>query len=136
VFMKACHWSVSRWIHSTLMHIHKHAPTPSYFSKIHFNIILLCVLDFLVISCSQVFPPKPYMHSCPLHGICPAHLSRIIFGEDSKFYSSSLFSFLQPPSILSILGPDVLLSILFSCTLSLYFSLNMRELLSHQKLQE
>jgi hypothetical protein len=129
VFTKACHWSVSRWIHSTLMHIHKHAPTLSYFSKILFNIILLCV-GFPSNFFFSGFPTKTVYDSCPLHGTCPTHLS-LISGEDSKFYSSSLCSFLQPPSILSLLGANVLRTL---SSYTLCYSLYMRDQLSHKQL--
>jgi hypothetical protein len=54
-----------------------------------------------------------------------------MFGEEYKLRSSSLRSFLQPPVTSSLLGPNILLSTLFSNTLSLRFSFNIRDQVSH-----
>jgi hypothetical protein len=43
-----------------------------------------------------------------------------------KLWSSSLCSFIQPPIISCIFGPNILLSTVFSKTLSLCFSHNVR----------
>jgi hypothetical protein len=48
----------------------------------------------------------------------------IILGEEYKLWSFSLCSFLQPPVTLSLFGPNILLSTLFSNTLSLRSTLN------------
>jgi hypothetical protein len=40
--------------------------TTSYFSKIHFNIILTYVYFVLVFSLLLAFPPKLHMHSSPI----------------------------------------------------------------------
>jgi hypothetical protein len=53
------------------------------------------------------------------------------FGKDYKLQSSSLCSFLQPPFTLSLFGPNILLRTLFSNTLSLCFSPNVRDQVSH-----
>jgi hypothetical protein len=50
-----------------------------------------------------------------------------ILGEEYKPCSSSLFSFLQPPVTSSLLGPNILLYTLFSNTLNLCSSLNVRD---------
>jgi hypothetical protein len=55
----------------------------------------------------------------------------IVLGEEYKAWSSSLCSFLQPPVISSLFGPNILLSTLFSNTLSLCSSLNVRHQVSH-----
>jgi hypothetical protein len=54
----------------------------------------------------------------------------IIFGEKCKFWSFSLCSFLQSHVTSSLFGPNVLNN-LFSNTLSLYSSLNIRDQVSH-----
>jgi hypothetical protein len=52
-------------------------------------------------------------------------------GEQYRSLNSSLCTFLHSPVSLSILGPNILLNTLFSNTLSLRSSINMREQVSH-----
>jgi hypothetical protein len=54
----------------------------------------------------------------------------ILLGEECKLWSFSLCSFLQLPITSSLLGRNILLSILFSTTLSLCSSLNVRDQVS------
>jgi hypothetical protein len=51
----------------------------------------------------------------------------IILGEEYKLRGSSLCSFIQPPVSSPHIGPNILLSGLFSNTLSLCSSLNVRD---------
>jgi hypothetical protein len=69
----------------------------------------------------QVSPPKPYiLRLSPIRSKCPAHLilldfiSRKILGEQYRSFSSSLCNFLHSPITSSLLGPNILLSTLFS----------------------
>ena len=54
-------------------------------------------------------------------------ITRITYGEEYTSLSSSLCSFLHSPVTSSLLGPNILLSTLFSHTLSLRSSLNVRD---------
>jgi hypothetical protein len=56
----------------------------------------------------------------------------IMLGKKYESWSSSLCSFLQPPVTSSLFVQNILLSTLFSNTLSLYCSLNIREKVSPQ----
>src|SRR5215510_700523 len=75
--------------------------------------------------------------SSPIHATCPAHLILLdlttctTLGEEYRSFSSSLCNFLHSPVTSSLLGPNTLLSTLFSNTLSLCFSLNVSDQVSH-----
>jgi hypothetical protein len=68
---------------------------------------------------------------------CPAHITLrdliilIMSGEEWKLRSSSMCSFLMPPTISTLLSPNIHLSTLFSNTLSLWTSLNIRDQVPH-----
>jgi len=73
----------------------------------------------------------------PIRSTCPTYLifldlfTRTIFGEQYSSLSSSLCSFHYSPVTSSLLGPNILLSTLFSNTVSLRFSLNVSDQVSH-----
>jgi hypothetical protein len=58
-------------------------------------------------------------------------LIRIQFGVEYRAQSSSLCSLLHSPVTSSLLGPNILLSTLISKTLSLRYSLNVTDHISH-----
>jgi hypothetical protein len=80
-----------------------------------------------------VFLISPTRDSCLTHSIIFHFITLIIFGEVYKCTSSSFCSFLYPPATSSPLGPNMLLSTLFSCsqTLSIYFHPLMSETKFH-----
>jgi hypothetical protein len=55
----------------------------------------------------------------------------MISGDEYKLLSSSLCNFLHSPVTSSLLGPNILLRTLFSNTLSLCCSLNVRDQVLH-----
>ena len=73
----------------------------------------------------------------PIRATCPAHLflldlfTRTILREKYISLSSSLCSFLHYPVTSSLSGPNILLSTIFSNTLSLLSSLNVSNQVSH-----
>jgi hypothetical protein len=75
--------------------------------------------------------PLP-LHGCymPSHFTFPGLVVLIILGVEYKLWSSSLCSFLQPPTTSSLLGSNIFLSTLFSNTLSLCSSLKVRDQVS------
>jgi hypothetical protein len=76
---------------------------------------------------------SPNFHSChmPCHPILLHLISRMLFGKEYRTESSLLCSLLHSPVTTSILRPNILRSTLFSNTLSLRSSLNVRNQDSH-----
>ncbi|PNF43690.1 hypothetical protein B7P43_G14620 [Cryptotermes secundus] len=64
--------------------------------------------------------------TCPAHPIILDLIVLIMLGEDS-----SLCNFLPPPETSTLFGPNILLTTLFSNTLSLCSSLNVRDQVLH-----
>ena len=97
-----------------------HTPT-FHLLKIHRNIILPSTPGSPQWSLSHRFPNQNPVHpSPPIRATCPAHLillhmiTRTILGEGYRSLSSSLCSLLHSPVTSSLLGPNILLSTLFS----------------------
>jgi hypothetical protein len=105
--------------------------TPTCLSKIHLGPPSCALLSDFLTDILHVF------FLALIHATCPANLTFLdfiiltILGKGYMLWSSSLCSFLQPPANLSLLGPNILLSTPFSNTLSLCFSLNARDKVSH-----
>ena len=114
-----------------------HTPI-SNFLKIHLNIILPSTPGSSKWPFPLTFPhqnpvyasPVPYSATCHAHLILFDLITRIIFGE-FRSLNSSLCSFLHSPVTSSLLGPNILLSTLFSNTLSLRSSFNVSDQVSH-----
>jgi hypothetical protein len=106
-----------------------------YFLKAHFNIILPSTPRSSEWSLPFRFSN---LNVCFSHPLCALHvppissssITIIIFGKEFKL-CSSLCSFLQPPVTSFLLAPCILLSTLFSNTLNLCYSLNLRDQVLH-----
>ena len=115
---------------------------PSHFLKIRCNISLIYLILSLGIPNGLFpsgFPTKtlyapllsPIRTTCPTHLILRDFITRIIFGEEYRSLNSALYSLLHSPASLSLLGPNILLSTLFSSTISLRSSLSVSNQVSH-----
>ena len=108
---------------------------PTHFLKIHFIIILPTMPEFskwapplrLNHQHSVCTSPLPKRATCSVHLILFDFINRIIFGENYRSFSSSLCIFLYPPAASSLLGPNILLSTLFSKVPSVHSSPNMSD---------
>jgi hypothetical protein len=78
--------------------------------------------------CTYLFPIRA---TCPAHLILLDLITRIIFDDEYRSLSFSLCSLLHSPVASSLLGPKILLSTLFSNTLSLCSSLSVTDQVSH-----
>ena len=120
-----------------------HALT-AHFLNIHPNIILPSMPGSSRWSLSR-FPHQNPVYTpllSPIHATCPAYImlldliTQIILGEEHRSLSSSLCSFLNSPVTSYLLGPNVLLSTLFSNTLSLSSSFNVSDKVSHPYIKQ
>ena len=111
-----------------------YAPT-SHFLKIHLNILF----SHLCLWLPSRFPNKTLYASLlfPIRATCPAFLIpldliiRIKFCEEYRSSTYSLCSFLHSPVTSSLLGPNILLSTIFSNAQSLCSSLSLNDQVSH-----
>jgi hypothetical protein len=115
-----------------------HTPT-FHFLEIHSNIILPPMPGFPQWSLSLRFPHQnpiqasllPARDTCHAHLILLDFIIRTTLGEEYRSWSSSLWSFLHSPVTSSLLGTNILLSTLFSNTLSLRPFPNVSDQVSH-----
>jgi hypothetical protein len=96
------------------------------------------ILLFQVVSSLHSLQPRFCTHFSSPHACYmprPSHILDLIiiliFAEEHKLWNPSSCSFLQPSVTSSLFGPNILLSSLFSNTLNLCYSLNVRDHISH-----
>ena len=75
--------------------------------------------------------PSHIRTTCPAHLILLDFTTRTILGKEYRSLGYSLCNFLHSPVTSSLLGPNTLLSTLFSNTLSLRSSLSVSDQVSH-----
>jgi len=101
---------------------------PSYFLKIHFNIIFPSTTGSKWCP-SLSFPHQDSICTSPLrvHATCPAHpillnlITRLIFGEEYRSFSFSSCCLLHSPVTSSLSGPNILKIKLLCYVFSLCF---------------
>jgi hypothetical protein len=109
---------------------------PANLPKVHFDPILPSTPWSSRRSLSSDLSHQILLHFSPLSHAChmshPPHARCLmISGDEYELWSSPLFNFLHSPVTSSLLGPNIPLCTLFSSTLSLCSSLNVRDQISH-----
>jgi hypothetical protein len=75
--------------------------------------------------------PSPISPTCPVHLILLDFITRTIFEEQYRSFSSSLCNYLHSPLTSSLLDSNIIINTLFSNTLNLRSSLNMDNQVPH-----
>jgi len=123
MFSRACQWTLL-WVMNPFLIL-------THYCKIHFNIILLSMSRPQ--KWSLLFKFSDHNFVCIFHLSHPILLgliTLIIIGKEYK-RCSLLCTFLHPPVTSSLVGPNILLSTLFSNTLNLCSSHRVRDQVSH-----
>ena len=81
--------------------------------------------------CMHLYYPPYVLHARPSHSSRFNHRMHVILGREYRSLSYSLCSFLHFLVTSSLLGPNILLVILFSNTLSLRSSFDVKDQVSH-----
>ena len=114
-------------------------PTCCISIVILFSPLPLNILDGLspsqVSSTNPLYEPLlyPIRATCPAHLILPDLITLLLFGEENRSSSSSLYSLLHSTVTLSLLGPNILLLTLFSNTLILCSFMSVIDQVSHPR---
>jgi hypothetical protein len=69
----------------------------------------------------HTFEEKSFIYACEIIRMTKG------YGEEQTLWRSSFCNFLQSPVILSVLGPNNFLSIVFSVTFNLHSSINVKD---------
>jgi hypothetical protein len=133
MFVRACHWSLywARCIHSTSSHPISQRSIPLLASYICLGLLSGLFPSGFLTKILYTFLISPMHTTCLAQLILLDLIIVTIFGKIYKLWSSSLCSFLQPPTTSSLLGPNVFLSTLFSNARNLCSYLSEKDHVSH-----